>query len=119
MRPVTPRGISDPPPGYARVTWWAGRVWDLAGPARPFLKINYNFLNQRAGLKAGGWDRPAEGRQGDQGANGSSEVRADRKPRSVYGSLATVNGSPGSRPADRHCGYPEVSPLGKNPTGNT
>ena len=90
-----------------------GRVWDPVGPAWPFLVINYNFLNQRAGLKAGGWDRPAEGRQGDQGANGSSEVRADRKPRSVYGSLATVNGPPGSRPADRHCGYPAVSPLGK------
>ena len=78
-----------------------------------------NFVYERAGLKAGGWDRPAEGRQGDQGANGSSEVRAGRKPRSVYGSLATVNGPPGSRPADRHCGYPAVSPLGKNPTGNT
>ena len=57
-----------------------GRVWDLDDPAWTYLVINCNFLNQRAGLKAGGWDCPAEGRQGDQGDYGSPADRDDRKP---------------------------------------
>ena len=61
-------------------------------PSLPFLEINYNFLNQRAGLKAGGWDCHAEGRQVDQGAYGSSDIRAYLKPPPIKGRQATLDG---------------------------